>query len=110
MGAAADLLDVEPAFLRALGHQGLLNSHRSQGGHRRDSRADLALAARAHEIVDDGHTVAATCRIALIERKSRPPAPSSSETAPGVGGGRRVPRRTGEQNMIVLVALRNESS
>ncbi|MBL7497585.1 MerR family transcriptional regulator [Frankia sp. CNm7] len=69
MGAAADLLDVEPAFLRALGHEGLLSPHRSSGGHRRYSRADLDLAARAREIVDEGLTVAAACRIALLEQQ-----------------------------------------
>jgi len=69
MGAAADLLSVEPAFLRALGQEGLLSPHRSDGGHRRYSRADLDLAARAREIVDEGLTVAAACRITLLEHQ-----------------------------------------
>jgi len=69
MGAAADLISVEPAFLRALGHEGLLTPRRSAGGHRRYSRADLDLAARARAIVDEGLTVAAACRIALLEHQ-----------------------------------------
>jgi DNA-binding transcriptional MerR regulator len=69
MGAAADLISVEPAFLRALGQEGLLTPHRSAGGHRRYSRADLDLAARARAIVDEGLTVAAACRIALLEHQ-----------------------------------------
>ncbi|ONH28788.1 MerR family transcriptional regulator [Pseudofrankia asymbiotica] len=67
MGAAADLIGVEPTFLRALGQEGLLTPHRSDGGHRRYSRADLDLAVRAREIVDEGLTVGAACRIVLLE-------------------------------------------
>jgi MerR family transcriptional regulator, heat shock protein HspR len=69
MGAAADILRVEPAFLRALGAGGLLRPGRSGGGHRRYSRLDLDLAARAREIVDEGMTVAAACRIVALERQ-----------------------------------------
>jgi len=69
MGAAADLLGVEPAFLRALGRGGLLNPHLSEGRHRRYSRNDLDLAARAREIVDEGMTLAAACRIVALEQR-----------------------------------------
>jgi DNA-binding transcriptional MerR regulator len=69
MGAAADILSVEPAFLRALGAGGLLRPGRSDGGHRRYSRHDLDLAARARVVVDEGMTLAAACRIVLLEQQ-----------------------------------------
>jgi MerR family transcriptional regulator/heat shock protein HspR len=69
MGAAADILAVDPAFLRALGAGGLLRPGRSGGGHRRYSRHDLNLAARAREVVDEGMTLAAACRIVELEQK-----------------------------------------
>lgn len=71
MGAAADLLGVDPAFLRALGRGGLLQPQRSEGGHRRYSRHDLGLAARAREVVDEGMTLAAACRIVALEHQLR---------------------------------------
>jgi DNA-binding transcriptional MerR regulator len=69
MGAAAELIGVEPEFLRALGRSGLLTPQRSGGGHRRYSRNDLDLAARAREVVDEGITLAAACRIVMLEYK-----------------------------------------
>jgi MerR family transcriptional regulator/heat shock protein HspR len=67
MGAAAGLIGVEPAFLRALGRSGLLDPQRSEGGHRRYSRNEISLAARAREVVDEGVTMAAACRIVALE-------------------------------------------
>jgi DNA-binding transcriptional MerR regulator len=71
MGAAADILGVEPAFLRALGRGGLLQPQLSQGGHRRYCRNDLDLAARARQVVDEGMTLAAACRIVVLEHQLR---------------------------------------
>lgn len=67
MGVAAEMLGVTPSFLRGLGEAGLLTPHRSDGGHRRYSRHQMALAARARELVDEGMTLAAACRVAGIE-------------------------------------------
>lgn len=67
MGTAAELIGVEPEFLRALGRSGLLTPQRSGGRHRRYSRNDLDLAARAREVVDEGMTLAAACRIVMLE-------------------------------------------
>src|SRR3954467_15628949 len=58
MSQAADLLGVQAAFLRSLDGSGVLQPHRSPGGHRRYSRAQLALAARLRSLLDDGHTLA----------------------------------------------------
>jgi DNA-binding transcriptional MerR regulator len=66
-GAAADLLGVTQAFLRQLGTAGLLDPHRSGGGHRRYSRHELDLAARARVLVDDGFGLEAACRIVTLE-------------------------------------------
>jgi DNA-binding transcriptional MerR regulator len=58
MSQAAELLGVQAAFLRSLDIGGVLEPHRSPGGHRRYSRHQLALAARLRELLDDGHSLA----------------------------------------------------
>ncbi|MGY1637267.1 MerR family transcriptional regulator [Geodermatophilus sp. SYSU D00742] len=58
MSQAAELLGVQAAFLRSLDTAGVLQPHRSPGGHRRYSRHQLALAARLRGLLDDGHTLA----------------------------------------------------
>jgi MerR family transcriptional regulator, heat shock protein HspR len=67
MGAAAEMLGVTPGFLRDLGEAGLVTPHRSTGGHRRYSRHQLQLAARARELVDEGMTISSACRVAAVE-------------------------------------------
>lgn len=67
IGAAADLLGVTQAFLRQLGVAGLVEPHRSDGGHRRYSRHELELADRARRLVDEGLTLDAACRIVVLE-------------------------------------------
>ena len=58
MSQAAALLGVQAAFLRSLDTAGVLQPHRSPGGHRRYSRHQLTLAARLRSLLDDGHTLA----------------------------------------------------
>jgi len=67
MGRAADMLGTTPAFLRSLGEARLITPLRSEGGHRRYSRYQLRLAARARELVDQGTAIEAACRIVLLE-------------------------------------------
>jgi len=67
MGAAAEILGVTPAFLRALDDARLISPRRSGGGHRRYSRHELERAARARELVDGGMTLAAACRVVMLE-------------------------------------------
>jgi len=67
MSTAAGILGVQPGFLRSLGDGGLLDPARSDGGHRRYSRNDLDMAARARQVVDTGFTLAAACRIVQLE-------------------------------------------
>jgi DNA-binding transcriptional MerR regulator len=58
MSQAAELLGVQPAFLRSLDSSAVLEPYRSPGGHRRYSRHQLALAARLRELLDAGHSLA----------------------------------------------------
>ncbi|MFI2783813.1 MerR family transcriptional regulator [Streptomyces sp. ALB3] len=67
MGRAAEMLGTTPAFLRALGDERLITPLRSEGGHRRYSRYQLKIAARARELVDEGMAVGAACRIVILE-------------------------------------------
>ncbi|MGW6976252.1 helix-turn-helix domain-containing protein [Streptomyces sp. NPDC054952] len=67
MGGAADMLGTTQGFLRAIGEARLITPFRSPGGHRRYSRYQLRLAARARELVDQGLPVEAACRIVALE-------------------------------------------
>ena len=58
MSQAAELLGVQAAFLRSLDISGVLQPHRSPGGHRRYSRSQLTVAARMRGLLDDGHSLA----------------------------------------------------
>ncbi|MEV7383981.1 MerR family transcriptional regulator [Streptomyces lydicus] len=67
MGRAAEMLGTTPAFLRALGDNRLITPLRSEGGHRRYTRYQLRIAARARELVDTGTHIEAACRIINLE-------------------------------------------
>ncbi len=67
MGRAAEMLGTTPGFLRSLDEAKLISPQRSEGGHRRYSRYQLRLAARARELVDQGTALEAACRIIILE-------------------------------------------
>jgi DNA-binding transcriptional MerR regulator len=67
MGRAAAMLGTTPGFLRAIGEHRLITPLRSAGGHRRYSRYQLRIAARARELVDQGTPIEAACRIIVLE-------------------------------------------
>lgn len=67
MGRAADMLGTTQAFLRSLDEAKLITPQRSPGGHRRYSRYQLRIAARARELVDHGTPLEAACRIIILE-------------------------------------------
>jgi DNA-binding transcriptional MerR regulator len=67
MGRAAEIIGCTPDFLRRLGEAKLIDAHRSDGGHRRYSRYQLRLAARAREMCDQGTDIASACRIIILE-------------------------------------------
>src|SRR6476646_5361814 len=66
MGRAAEILGTTQGFLRAIGEARLITPLRSAGGHRRYSRYQLRIAARARELVDNGTPIEAACRIVLL--------------------------------------------
>ncbi|MCZ4123295.1 MerR family transcriptional regulator [Streptomyces sp. H39-S7] len=67
MGRAAAMIGTTPAFLRSLGDARLITPLRSEGGHRRYSRYQLRIAARARELVDQGTAIDTACRIVILE-------------------------------------------
>ncbi|WP_320066081.1 helix-turn-helix domain-containing protein [Micromonospora sp. RTGN7] len=67
IGQAAEMLGASQDFLRRLDEANLIDPHRSAGGHRRYSRYQLRLAARAREMVDRGTALEAACRIIILE-------------------------------------------
>jgi DNA-binding transcriptional MerR regulator len=69
MGRAAEIIGVKPDFLRRLDEAKLITPFRSHGGHRRYSRYQLRLAARAREMVDHGTALEAACRIIVLENQ-----------------------------------------
>lgn len=67
MGQAAELLEVQPAFLRSLDAAGVLKPERSSGGHRRYSRRQLEVATRMRALFDEGLSLDAAARIVGLQ-------------------------------------------
>ena len=67
MGRAAEIVGASQDFLRRLDEAKLITPSRSAGGHRRYSRYQLRLAARAREMVEQGTALEAACRIIILE-------------------------------------------
>jgi hypothetical protein len=67
MGRAAEIIGCTPDFLRRLGEAKLIDPFRSGGGHRRYSRYQIRLAARAREMCDQGTDMGSACRIIILE-------------------------------------------
>jgi DNA-binding transcriptional MerR regulator len=67
MGRAAEIIGCSPEFLRRLGEAKLIDPLRSGGGHRRYSRYQIRLAARAREMCDQGTDMGSACRIIILE-------------------------------------------
>jgi DNA-binding transcriptional MerR regulator len=67
MGRAAEITGASQDFLRRLDEASLFTPFRSAGGHRRYSRYQLRLAARAREMVEHGTALEAACRIIILE-------------------------------------------
>ena len=67
MGRAAEIIGCSPDFLRRLGDAQLIDPFRSGGGHRRYSRYQIRLAARARELCDQGTDMGSACRIIILE-------------------------------------------
>lgn len=67
MGRAAEMIGATPGFLRSIGEARLITPLRSEGGHRRYSRYQLRIAARARDLVGAGTPIEAACRIVILE-------------------------------------------
>jgi DNA-binding transcriptional MerR regulator len=67
MGRAAELLGVQPAFLRRLDAAGLISPERSAGGHRLYSRRQLEMATRMRTLLDEGLSLEAAARIVVLQ-------------------------------------------
>ena len=67
MGRSAEIIGASQDFLRRLDEAKLFTPFRSAGGHRRYSRYQLRLAARAREMVDQGTALDAAVRIIILE-------------------------------------------
>jgi len=67
MGRAAEITGASQDFLRRLDEAKLFIPYRSAGGHRRYSRYQLRLAARARGMVNQGIALEAACRIIMLE-------------------------------------------
>lgn len=96
MGRAAELIGATPGFLRALGEAGLVTPTRSEGGHRRYSRHQLRLAARARELVDQGTPIDAACRIIGLEDQLEEALRDNEELRRPTEGAGPGPDRNGE--------------
>ena len=67
VGQVADMLGVQPAFLRRIDLEDVVRPARSEGGQRRYSRADIALVQRVDGMAGEGMTLAGIRRILVLE-------------------------------------------
>jgi MerR family transcriptional regulator/heat shock protein HspR len=63
----AGMLGVQPAFLRRVDIEEVVQPARSDGGQRRYSRSDIARVQRVAEMADEGMTLVGIRRILLLE-------------------------------------------
>jgi len=67
VGQVAGMLNVQPAFLRRIDLEAVVQPARSDGGHRRYSRAEIAVVQRVSDMADEGMTLAAIKRILALD-------------------------------------------
>jgi MerR family transcriptional regulator, heat shock protein HspR len=67
VGQVADMLGVQPAFLRRIDLEDVVSPARSDGGQRRYSRADIAIVQRVSSMAGEGLTLAGIRRILELE-------------------------------------------
>ena len=67
VGQVAGMLDVQPAFLRRLDDEQVVQPARSDGGQRRYSRVDIAAVRHVAAMADDGMSLAGIRRILVLE-------------------------------------------
>jgi DNA-binding transcriptional MerR regulator len=67
VGQVAEMLDVQPAFVRRLDSERVVQPARSAGGQRRYSRADIDQVRRVAAMADEGMTLVGIRRIFELE-------------------------------------------
>ena len=67
VGQVAEILDVQPAFIRRLDTERVVQPARSDGRQRRYSRADIDQVQRVAEMADEGMTLVGIRRILELE-------------------------------------------
>jgi MerR family transcriptional regulator, heat shock protein HspR len=67
VGQVANMLEVQPAFLRRLDSEDLVSPARSAGGQRRYSRSDIYQVQRVSELAGEGLTLAGIRRLLAME-------------------------------------------
>jgi DNA-binding transcriptional MerR regulator len=67
VGQVADMLGVQPAFLRRLDLEAVVQPARSEGGQRRYSRAEIARVQHVTAMAGEGMTLAGIRRILVLE-------------------------------------------
>lgn len=67
VGQVAGMLDVQPAYLRRLDVEQVVQPARSDGGQRRYSRIDIGLLQHVTEMADAGMTLPGIRRILVLE-------------------------------------------
>jgi MerR family transcriptional regulator, heat shock protein HspR len=67
VGQVADMLQVQPAFLRRLDSEDLVSPERSDGGQRRYTRSEIDQVQRVSELAGEGLTLAGIRRLLVLE-------------------------------------------
>ncbi|MBW8825627.1 MAG: MerR family transcriptional regulator [Acidobacteria bacterium] len=67
VGQVADMLGVQPAFLRRLDAEAVVQPSRSGGGQRRYSRSEIDLVQQVSAMAGEGMTLAGIRRILVLE-------------------------------------------
>ncbi|GAA3101223.1 MULTISPECIES: MerR family transcriptional regulator [Nonomuraea] len=69
LGQVAEMLQVQPAFLRRLDQHDVVRPSRSSGGQRRYSRRDIVIVQHVTRMAEEGMTLIAIRRILELERE-----------------------------------------
>ena len=67
VGQVANMLSVQPAYLRRLDSEDLVSPRRSEGGQRRYSRAEIHQIQRVTELAGEGISLAGIRRLLALE-------------------------------------------
>ncbi|MCU1454200.1 MAG: MerR family transcriptional regulator [Acidimicrobiales bacterium] len=71
VGQVADMLRVQPAYLRRLDVEQVVQPARSKGGQRRYTRAEIDTVQRVTDMADEGMTLVGIRRILELEQEVR---------------------------------------